>query len=60
MSFYTRTLRIPRVRFREIAVFSVGVYVARAITSPPNPPPDPPCLLTALDIIHRHVQKDKQ
>ena len=62
--FYTRTLCLPRIRMRHIALYAVGFCVVRAITCPPNPPPEPPQFIIAcLDVMHRHhltTQCDKK
>ena len=60
MPFYTRTLRISNIRMRDIVLCSVGVYVARAICTPPNPPPDPPSLWVAIEAARTQLQYDEK
>jgi hypothetical protein len=53
--FYKATsFRIPRMR--EIVLCSVGMYLVKTVSFPPNPPPDLSYLVTAIDGIHRYVQ----
>ncbi len=61
MPFYSRTLRLPKWSVpHEMALYAVGVYSIRLVTCPPNPPPEPPCILTALDIVHRYVRAQRR
>lgn len=54
MPFYSKMMRFSRTR--KIVLCAVGVYTLHVITVPPNPPPEPPCILVALDMAHRYIQ----
>lgn len=51
---YSRVFGVPRIRMREIVAFTVGLYIVRVLTCPPNPPPDTPYHILAIDLLHRY------